>query len=377
MNEQYVICSRCLYDTTIPDIRFDENGVCNFCHIHDELDRMYPLNEHGKTLLENMIARIKQHGKNKRYDCIIGVSGGRDSTYTIYKAVQLGLRPLAVHFDNGWNSEIAVNNIYKSTNKYNIDLETKVADWEEFKDLQISFLEASVSDAEIPTDVAIHAVLHDVAAKEKIKYILLGHSFRTEGIVPRGWTYMDGRYLNDVHKKFGHTKITSFPNMTLSTFFYYYVIKQIQVIPFLNYFPYDKKIAGKELEAEMDWVDYGGHHHENVYAKFFHFYFLMNKFNIDKRKLALSARIRSAQMTREAALEEIAGEIYDDMDMVDYTIKKLGLSKEEFENIMNKPVKSYHDYATYYPLFQFFRLPMTLGLKLGIVPKILYYKYIA
>jgi len=378
MLETPVICSRCLYDTTISGIRFDENGVCNFCAIHDEMEKLYPLNEQRKAQLDGLIDKIKRGGQGKPYDCIVGVSGGRDSTYTLYTAVKRGLRPLAVHFDNGWNSEIAVSNIKNAIKKYNIDLVTVVADWEEFKDLQLSFLKASVSDAEIPTDVAIHAVLHDVAAREGIKYILSGHSFRTEGIVPKDWTYMDGRYLNSVHKRFGHTRITTFPNVTLSSLFYYSLIRGIRVIPILNYFSYDKKKAGKELETEVGWVDYGGHHHESVYTKFFQSYLLPLKFGIDKRKLALSARVRSGQTSRDEALEEIRKEPYPyEMSTVEYTISKLGLTQTEFDAIMNAPIKTFRDYPTYYPLMRAFRWPLTLGFRLGLVPRILYYKYIA
>jgi len=342
------------------------------------MEKMYPLDEEGQLILEGIVEKIKTSGKGKDYDCVIGVSGGRDSTYTLLKAIQLGLRPLAVHFDNGWNSETAVSNIQKSVSKYNTDLVTVVADWEEFKDLQISFLKASVTDAEIPTDVAIHAVLHDVAAKENIRHILIGHSFRTEGIVPKEWTYMDGRYVSSVHRKFGHTKISSFPNITFSSLLYYNVVKRIRVIPILNYIPYDKQKAGKELVSEMDWVDYGGHHHESVYTIFFQSHLLPRKFGIDKRKLALSARVRSGQMARNEALQEIEREPYPhDMDIVNYTRQKLGISSETFDEIMRAPAKSFQDYPTYYPLIKACRYPLYLGFKLGIVPRILYFKYVS
>lgn len=377
MTEQYRMCSRCLYDTTIPDIRFDEKGVCNFCKIHDEMVKIYPLGEEGQALLDGIVQKIKKAGRGKEYDCVVGLSGGRDSSYMLYMAVNLGLRPLAVHFDNGWNSEIAVTNIQKLTSKYNVDLETVVADWEEFKDLQISFLKASTSDAEIPTDVAIHATLNQVAAKLKIKYILNGHSFRNEGIVPIGWTYMDGRYINSVQKRFGHTKIKSFENVTISSVLYYNIIKGIRAIPILNYIPYDKKQAGIELEKETGWVDYGMHHHESVYTIFFQSYYLPQKFHIDKRRLSWSARIRTGLMTRDEALAEIEKEPYPcDMDTVDYTMKKLGLSKAEFDDIMQQEIKSFHDYPTYFPLIKACRIPLSIGFKMGLVPSILYYKYV-
>jgi N-acetyl sugar amidotransferase len=375
--QDYQICTRCVYDTTIPDIRFDERGICQFCKIHDEMEELYPLGEIARERLSRIISKIKATGKNRRYDCVVGVSGGTDSTYTLYKTIELGLRPLAVHFDNGWNSELSVANIHNAIQKLNVDLETIVADWEEFKDLQISFLKASVSDAEIPTDVAIHTVLHDVAAKENIKYILLGHSFRTEGIVPKEWTYMDGRYIDSVHKRFGKTKITSFPIITLSKMIDYSYVKHINVIPLLNFFDYDKREAGLLLEKELGWTYYGGHHHESIYTQFFQSYYLPRKFNIDKRKLGFSARIRSGKMNREDALRQLNAEPYPlNMDVVDYTMHKLDLSPGDMEEIMNAEVRSFRNYPTYYPLLRLFRFPIYMGFKLGLVPKILYFKYL-
>jgi len=371
-------CSRCLYDSSIPEIIFNEENVCNFCITHDELEKQYPLNEIGQKKFERLIRKVKKSGYKKKYDCIIGISGGKDSTYTLYKSVQLGLRPLAVHFDNGWNSEIAVNNIQKVVKKYDIDLITIVADWEEFKDLQLSFLKASVSDAEIPTDVAFHGALIDVAAKEKLKYIFIGHSFRTEGIVPKGWTYMDGRYVSSVHKKFGKVKIKSFSNLTLLRFIYFNIIKQIKIIPFLNYMNYDKEIMGKEIEKIMDWVDYGGHHFENIYSKFFHYHFLPKKFGIDKRKLVLSAKIRSLKISKEEAIEELEKKpIEDDPELIKYTISKLGLTDYEYQKILQAPIKTFNDYPTYYNWITFFKLPLKFLFKLGILPKLLYYKFVA
>lgn len=370
-----MICTRCVCDTTIPEIVFDEQGVCQFCKMHDLMIARYPLNEKSDRELQKLIARIKASGKNKPYDCVIGVSGGTDSTYMLYLAVKAGLRPLAVHFDNGWNSEIAVRNIQNTTNKLKVDLETVVADWEEFKDLQIAFLKASVSDAEIPTDVAIHAVLHDVASKEGIKYVFFGHSFRNEGIVPVSWTYMEGKYVSSVHQKFGHKKITSFPNITLWTLFYYRVIRRIKCLPFINYFKYEKTNIKQLLEQELGWRYYGGHHHESMYTKFFQSYYLPKKFNIDKRKLEYAAFIRTGLMTREEALKELNTPYPYEEEIVDYVMQKLGLTRDEFKAIMEAPRKSFHDYPTYYPFLKFLRPFIYLGYRLGVVPEIIYFKY--
>jgi tRNA(Ile)-lysidine synthase TilS/MesJ len=190
-------------DSSIPGIRFDEKGICNFCKIHDDWEKQFPLNAETEKKLKELIERIKEDGKNKKYDCIVGVSGGIDSTYTLYLTKKFGLRPLAVHLDNGWNSELSVNNIKNALTKLNVDLVTHVLDWEEFKDLQISFLKASVSDVEVPTDLAIVAVLYGTAFGEGLHYIITGGSFRTEGKIPIAWTYlMDGKYIRSVHKIF-------------------------------------------------------------------------------------------------------------------------------------------------------------------------------
>ncbi|HEY3272421.1 MAG TPA: N-acetyl sugar amidotransferase [Methanocella sp.] len=376
MPEKNQVCTRCVSDTTIPNIRFDADGVCNFCKIQDALEADSRLDEQNKARFTTLIEKIKREGRHKEYDCVVGVSGGRDSTYVLYNALKLGLRPLAVHFDNGWNSEIAVANIKKATNKLNVDLHTVVADWEEFKDLQKSFLRASVSDAEIPTDYAILSVLYKEAARAGTRYILNGHSFRTEGIVPLGWTYMDGRYVHSVHKKFGRMHIRSFPVMSMADLIYYTSVRRITFVNMLKYIEYDQKKAGEIMSRELGWQYYGGHHHENVYTHFFQSYLLPKKFGIDKRKIEYSALIRSGQMTREAALAEIAQPYPFDREVVNYTISKLGLSRSEFEDIMAAPPKTFHDYGTYYPVIKAMKLPIRMSCSMGLLPMIFYQKYL-
>lgn len=370
------ICSRCILDTTVPEIEFDKEGVCNYCKLQEVLEKEYPQGKEAEKNLEQLLREIKEKGKNKQYDCIIGVSGGTDSSYMLYLAVKNGLRPLAVHFDNGWNSEIAVSNIKNLCSKLNIDLDTYVVDWEEFKNLQISFLKASVPDAEIPTDVGILGALFRAAEKEKIGYIFNGHSFRTEGIAPVGWTYMDGRYINSVQKRYGTVKLKSFPNFTLWHLFYYTFIKPIKIIPFLNYFDYTKEKAQKILSKEVRWRNYGGHHHESIYTQFFQSYYLPKKFNIDKRKRELSAKIRSKVLNREKALVEIQRNPYRyDPEIVEYAINKLGLSKKEFYEILKAKNKSFKKYPTYYSFMTFFKFPIKMAYRLNIIPKLLYLKY--
>jgi N-acetyl sugar amidotransferase len=371
------ICTRCILDTTVTDIWFDEKGECKYCKIHDEMEKDHPLGHETTEKLKEVVEKMKKDGKGKPYDCIAGTSGGRDSTYTLLKAVEMGLRPLAVHFDNGWNTEISVKNIKKTCEKLNVPLYTVVADWEEFKDLQVAFLKASTPDSDIPTDYAIYSVLFSVAAKEGVKYILNGHSFRTEGTSPISWTYMDGRYLKAVHKRFGKVKkIKSFPVLTLPMLLYYTFVRRIKDFRVLEYMEYNKKEVDKLLAEKLDWEYYGGHHHENVYTKFFQSYYLPKKFNIDKRKTELSALIRSGPINREDALKEINSTHYEyDPAVVEYTINKLGLSKEEFEKIMKNPNKTHDDYPNYLPLMRALKLPIKIATKLKLLPHILYLKY--
>ncbi len=363
-------------DSSIEEIKFDNTGVCNFCSMHDELDQKYPLNTGGKEKFNALINKIKRDGENKEYDCIVGVSGGRDSSYTLYTAVKMGLRPLAVHFDNGWNSEIAAANIKTATSTLDTDLHTIVADWEEFKDLQLSFLKASVSDAEVPTDYVLTSVLFQEAAKFNVRYILNGHSFRTEGISPLSWTYMDGKYLKSIHQKFGKNPITSFPIMSLTQLLYYVLIRKIQFIHIPEYIPYNQTDVGKVLENELGWKYYGGHHHENIYTEFFQSYYLPKKFNIDKRKTEFSALIRSGQMKREYALEEIKKPYQYREDLITYIMSKMGLNQQEFDEIISAPPKSFHDYPSYYPIIRMMKYPIWVACKCDLLPQVFYEKYI-
>lgn len=370
------VCSRCILDNSVSDIWFDEDGICKYCKIHDELEKSHPIGKDGEAYLRKIIEQIREDGKGKAYDCVVGVSGGRDSTYTLFKAVEMGLRPLAVHFDNGWNSEIAVTNIKNATSKLGVDLHTVVADWEEFKDLQLAFLRASVPDGEVPTDYVIYSVLWDAASAENLRYVIEGHSFRTEGTSPISWSYMDGRYIKNVHRMFGKHKITSFPVMSLSKYLYYTFVKRVKVLRLLEFMDYKQKEVGEFLTKELSWRYYGGHHHESTYTNFFQSYLLPKKFNIDKRKTEYSALIRSGQLSREDALAEIRRTEYPyDEQIVRYTLCKLGLEQDEFMELFEKEVRSFQEFPTYYPLIRKLKWPIKVAGNMGLVPRILYYKY--
>lgn len=287
-----------------------------------------------------------------------------------------GLRPLAVHLDNEWDSERGVQNIKNATEKLGVDLHTHVADWEEFKDLQKSFLFASVTDAEVPTDWIIFSVLYKEAAEKNVKYIVHGHSFRTEGTAPLTWTYMDGRYVHDIQKRFGTKKLKSFPNMNIWKYFYYSTIKKIKQIRILYYIPYNEKEGFKILENELSWKNYGDKHHESKYTAFIQSYILTRKFNIDKRKLHYSAKIRTGQISRDEALEIIKQDPFTGgVELLDYCLKKLDLTYEDFDDIMSLPAQSFLNYKSYFPLVKALKKPIEWGNKVGFVPDTVYKKY--
>lgn len=345
-------CTRCVMDTTDKDITFDSEGVCNHCHNYDLQINKLPNATNAPFELEKIINTIREDGKGKEYDCIIGLSGGVDSTYVAYVVKnQLGLRPLAVHLDNGWNSELSVKNIENIVKKLDIDLFTYVLNWEEFKDLQLSFLKASTPDIEIPTDHAIFSILRKLAKKHKLKYVINGINIKTEGHHPLSWSqgHSDWKYIKSVHKQFGSKKIKSYPHGNIFT-----IIEDrlsTKWVNILNYLDYDKTKAKELISRELDWQDYGGKHFESVYTRFYQGYLLPQKFGYDKRKMHLSSLICSGEITRNEALNELKNPPYPlnaQLEDKEYIIKKFGIDVPEFERIMRLEIKSYYDYPSYY-----------------------------
>lgn len=340
-------------DTSDPEIVFDDRGVCNHCLQYDFLVRaVLPTPDNQRTELEKIVESVKEAGRGKDYDCVIGVSGGVDSTYLAYLVKSLGLRPLAVHMDNGWNSTQAVTNIEKTLRKLDIDLHTDVLDWEEFRDLQLAFLRASTPDSEIPTDHAINAVLMKAALRHGIKYILLGSNIATEAIMPRTWSYgiRDWKYIKAIHRRFGTVPLRSFPHFTLRELVLFQTLRGRREIHILNYVPYVKSDAMKVLEREVGWKQYGGKHHESVYTRFFQAYILPRKFGADKRRAHLSTLVCGGQISREHALREIEKPICDELLLRqdrEFVIRKLGITEAEFERIMALPPRSFWDYPSY------------------------------
>ncbi len=349
-NIAYKQCSRCVMDTSDVDIRFDEHGICNHCtNYFDRIASRVYQGEKSDAELLMLTRKIKASGKNKKYDCVIGVSGGIDSSYVAYKAKQLGLRAILVHLDNGWNSEISVKNIKNLANILGFDYESYVLDWEEFRDIQLAFLRASIPEMETPTDIAIPGALHQVAAKYGIKYIISGGNFATEGILPKTWHYnaKDFTYFNHIQKTFGTKKLRKFPFFGWKEESYYKLVKGIKMIYLLNYVPYNKQEAMQILQDQLGWRYYGGKHYESKYTGFVQSYIMPEKFGMDYRRATLSTQICTGEVIREAALEELFHKPYDEVksqEEKEYVCKKLGITVQEFDKIMSEPAKIYRDY---------------------------------
>ncbi len=349
----YRICTRCIMDTTDPDISFDAVGICSHCRRYEEIVGSESYLEKKKPgALARLVEEIRHAGKGKRYDCIIGVSGGVDSTYAAYLTKRLGLRPLAVHLDNGWNSELAVGNIEKTLKILSIELQTHVLDWESFRDLQVAFLKASTPDSEIPTDHAIAAALYAAAAREGVRYVLSGVNTATEGGGVAAWSqgHADWRYIKGIHRRFGKRKMLVFPHYGPGRFFYYSVLRGIRFIPLLDYIDYSKEKAVTTLKHELCWKEYEAKHYESVYTRFYQGYLLPVKFGFDKRRLHLSSLIWSGQLSRTAALAELDTDHYPrTLQKEDYAfvMKKLGLDEDEFAAILKAPRKTFWDYPSY------------------------------
>ena len=349
-NRAYQQCKRCIMDTTDTEIVFDAAGNCNHCNEFFEKEKLHTYQgEKSDKALEQIVAKIKKDGKNSDFDCMVGVSGGVDSTYVAYLTKQLGLRVLAFHFDNGWNSELAVKNVENIVKKLDFEYQTWVVDWEEFRDLQLSFLKSSVANAETPSDHAFLAATYQLCAKYNIKYLISGSNFATEGILPKSWGYnaKDVKHLKAIHKIFGKIPFKTYPLLGFFKEFYYTYVKKIRMIRLLNYVPYVKEDAMKVIQSELGWVYYGGKHYESVFTRFFQAYYLPVKFGFDKRLAHLSTLICSGQISREDALLELEKETYP-ADLLEqdktYVTKKLGLSAQEFEEILTAPAKHYSDY---------------------------------
>jgi aminotransferase len=352
-NVEYQRCVNCIMDTSDPEIVFDNDGVCNHCHTFEETKKTWFPNDIGRGKLAKIIEQIKHDGKKNEYDCILGLSGGIDSSYLALKISEYGLRPLVVHIDGGWNSELAVYNIEKIVKYCNYDLQTIVIDWEEMRDLQNSFLLSDIANQDVPQDHIFFSSLYHYAVKNNIKYIFSGGNIATESVVVDSWHHsaMDSKNLSAIHKKFGKIKLKNYKTINVFQYYIYfpYFYKMKTVRP-LNYMDYNRETALKELQEKLGYKDYGRKHGESVFTRFFQNYLLPQKFGYDKRLIHLSSEILSGQVSRDSALQEMTKPLYDDTELahdMKYVSKKLGMEISDLHSICNRQGKEYSEYSNW------------------------------
>jgi len=370
------ICTRCIYDERVAAISFNEHGVCNYCAQIDELTLQYGTGfEVGRLKMAEIIVQIKKAGIGKRYDCVIGVSGGTDSSYMVYLAKQWGLRPLAVHYDNTWNTAIATQNIQKVLAALDVDLYTHVVDNKESDDIFRSFFYAGVAEIEAATDLALSETMYRAASKYGVKYVLEGHSFITEGITPVGRNYFDGKYIKSIHEKFGERAMKTYPLMTFWRFLWWACGARIKKIRPFWYIDYSKEDARKFLGQEFGWKYYGGHHLENRMTAFFHGVYAPQKFNTDFRNNTLSALVRNGKLSREQAWEEYNTAPQVEEELLGYFKKRLNLNDQQYELIMRSRPRNWFEYPTYKRRFEILRPLFLVLARRNLVPMSFYLKY--
>jgi len=357
----YQMCTRCVMDTTAEEITFDAEGMCSFCHYFDTsakpiLDRAR--SGEGRKLLDQIVAAIKQSGRGKPYDSVLGISGGTDSSYLAYLATELGLRPLVVHADTGWNTPESEENVRSLVKRLRFDLEIVQVDWEEMRDLQLAFYKAAVKNCEIPQDHAFLAALYHKADQLGVHYILTGGNYASESILPHSWGFNAGdlRHLLAIHRRFGTRPLRKFPTLGFGKRYVWYpFVRKIREVRPLNYVVYNREEAKKLLKEKYDWQDYGLKHYESVLTRFYQGYYLPAKFGIDKRKAHLSSLILAGQISREQALEELKKLPYSSEAQLQadkaYIAERLGLSLSEWEEILALPPRQHEEFPSSQFLF--------------------------
>ena len=353
-HKNYQVCTRCVMDTSDPEIVFNSEGVCNHCIKFDEetSKRRFP-NLEGEKKLKKTFDKVKKDGKGKDYDCILGLSGGLDSAYLALILKEHNLRPLVVHVDAGWNSELAVYNIEQIVKFCNFELYTHVMNWEEIKDLQISYLKAGVANQDVVQDHAFFSTLYQFAMKNNIKYVINGGNIATESVFPSTWHHsaMDAININDIHKKFGKIKLKTYKTISFWKYYIYYpFIKKMTPIRPLNYLPYSKEAALSILKAKVGYKEYGRKHGESRFTKFFQNYYLPTKFNQDKRLPHLSSQILSGEISRDEALELLSKPLYEPNELKEdkaFIAKKLDIPELELDKLISAPGNLYSDYKNW------------------------------
>ena len=370
------ICSRCIYDDRVAAITFDEEGVCNYCRqIARLVEEFGTGGPEGERRFTSIVDEIKGEGTGRKYDCVVGVSGGTDSSYMVYLAKSWGLRPLAVHYDNTWNSAIATRNIGKVLGALKVDLYTHVVDNKEADDIFRAFFLAGVAEIEAATDLALAETMYRAASKYGVKYVLEGHSFVTEGITPVGRNYFDGKYIQSIHRRFGKRPMKTYPLMTFWRFIWWSCFARIRKIRPFWYIGYSKEEARAFLEREYGWKYYGGHHLENRMTAYFHGIYAPLKFGSDFRNNTLSALVRNGTMSREEGLAEYRTPPEVENELLAYFKKRLGLSDAEYDRIMQAPPRSWREFPTYKRRFERLRPLFAMLARRNLVPMSFYLKY--
>lgn len=341
-------------DTSDIEITFNAEGVCNHCIEFNTVTRKHWFpDEDGRSRWSEMVQQIKVAGKGKEYDCILGLSGGVDSSYLAIKIHEWGLRPLVVHVDAGWNSELAVANIEALVKYCNYDLHTHVVDWEEMRDLHLAYLRAGIANQDVPQDHIFFASLYHFATRNGIRYILSGGNLATEGIFPKSWhgSAMDAINLKAIHKQYGVRSLHNYKTISFfDCYIWYPLVKKMRTVRPLNYMPYDKAHALEELKQTVGYKPYARKHGESLFTKLFQNYYLPNKFGYDKRKPHLSSLIVSGQMTRDEALAKLEEPLYEPSELeidITYFCKKLRISRQEFDELMKVPIHHYTDFPNW------------------------------
>ena len=375
MTRKFQICTNCVMDTSDSKITFGPDGVCDHCQtFYAQVVPSWDTGERGRAALERITAEIKKHGAGRDFDCIIGVSGGIDSSYLTYIAkTKLDLRPLVFHVDAGWNSQIAVNNIEKLVDGLGLDLYTEVIDWEEMRDLQLAFFKSGVPHIDTPQDHAFFATMYKFAEEHRVRYILTGANLSTECIRnPIEWMYYqsDSVQLRDIHRRFGTRPLRSFPiTSILRHKVYLPYIRRIRVVRPLNYVPYVKEDAMRLLQEKFGWQPYPQKHFESRFTRFYESYWLPKKFGYDTRRVQYSSLILTKQMTREEALEKLSRPAYDEATIahdIEFVATKLGISVDELLGYLSGPNKTYRDYRSQESIYAFGAKVMRLvGLEVG------------
>lgn len=369
------LCRRCVIDDRVPGVRFDAAGICNHCHIHDRLRRLLPVGHEGEAILQRLAERIRASGRGRRYDCVVGLSGGRDTAYCLVQTVRLGLRPLAVHFDNGWDSAIAKANIKALCGKLQVDLHSVIADWAESRELTNCTIRASVPYIDLTDDVGIVSALYRTAASEGVRWIIHSHSYRTEGINPLEWIYFDARYVRSLIGRFATRPLPKFHNPDLHDFAYWMLIKRIRVLTITNYYDDSSSAVDELLKREYGWQSTGGWHFDNEIFGL-QCWYARHKFGIDWRQIELAALVREGVISREEALDKLAETpAIERPELVEYALRKQGISPEQWQAILDAPPKTFRDYPTYYPLLRAFRWPIKLLCRANILPPHAHEKY--